>query len=118
MKLLKVQNASRHVELGWKIRRAASWTERAVGLLSTPALRAGDGLWISPCKSIHTFFMRYPIDVLFLDDGGRVLYQKTFQPWRISGWHAKSHGVLELASGTLNRTGTRVGDRIEFKELQ
>jgi uncharacterized membrane protein (UPF0127 family) len=117
MKYLAVQNASRRVDLGRKIRVAHSLLDRAAGLLATPALLDDEGLWISPCKSIHTFFMRYPIDVLFLDAEGLVISQNTYRPWRISAWHAKSKGVLELAAGTLNRTGTQKGDRIEMKGL-
>ncbi len=115
MRYVTVRNATRHRELGRKIRVAGSLIERAIGLLSTPALGAGEGMYLRPCQSVHTFFMRYPIDVLFLDAQGAVLSQDTFSPWRVSGWHGKSRGVLELAAGTLARTGTQVGDRIEFE---
>lgn len=117
MKYLKVRNVSRRVDLGQKVRVATTFLDRAVGLLSTNSLGTGEGLWISPCKSIHTFFMRYPIDVLFLDAKGTVLNKRTLRPWRISGWHAKSEGVLELAAGAVRRSGTQEGDRIEMKEL-
>jgi uncharacterized membrane protein (UPF0127 family) len=117
MKVVKAHNISRRMELGDKIRVASSLLDRAIGLLGTPSLSAGQGLWISPCKSIHTFFMRYPIDVLFLDADGKVLDQGTFQPWRVSAWQTKSHGVLELGAGVLVRTGTQVGDHIEMKDL-
>jgi len=59
--------------------------------------------------------MRYPIDILFLDSGGQVLYQETLRPWRMTGWQARSRGVLEFMQGTLARTGTRVGDHIELE---
>jgi|SRR6266700_3614330 len=117
MQYLTVRNATRHVELGRKVRFAASLIDRAIGLLLTPDLRAGEGMYLSPCKSVHTFFMRYPIDVLFLDSEGTVLKQHTLRPWRISGWQAQCRGVLELMDGTLSRTGTQVGDRIEFEGL-
>jgi uncharacterized membrane protein (UPF0127 family) len=117
MKFAIARNVTRRVDLGKKIRTATSLVDRAIGLLATPSLSQGEGLWISPCKSIHTFFMRYPIDVLFLDAEGHVIHQKTFHPWRISSWEMKSRGVLELAAGTIRRTGTQLGDRIEFKDL-
>ena len=117
MKYLTVRNATRHVELGRKVRSAASLIDRAIGLLLTPSLRAGEGMYLSPCKSVHTFFMRYPIDVLFLDSEGAILHQDTLRPWRVSGWQAQSRGVLEFMEGTLSRTGTRVGDRIELEGL-
>jgi uncharacterized membrane protein (UPF0127 family) len=117
MKYFGVRNVTRRTDLGRKVRIASSFLDRVIGLLATSSLGSEEGLWISPCKSIHTFFMRYPIDVLFLDAKGIVVNQSTVQPWRISGWHAKSRGVLELSAGTLKRTGTRVGDHIEMKEL-
>ena len=117
MQYIRVRNVTRNVELGPKVRVAKSILERAIGLLATPSLAAGEGLWISPCKSIHTFFMKYPIDAIFLDAEGRILDQKTFRPWRLSGWCAKSKGVLEFSAGTTARTGTRVGDQIEMKDL-
>jgi len=99
------------------VRVAESLMERAVGLLSTPRLANSEGMYLSPCKSIHTFFMRYPIDVLFLDAKGMVLAQNTYAPWRVSGWHARSQGTLEFNAGTLARTGTKIGDQIEMKDL-
>ena len=117
MRYITVRNATRNVELGRRIRVINTLLDRAIGLLATRSLGAGEGVYLSPCTSIHTFFMRYPIDVLFLDAQGAVLSEGTFQPWRISGWHAQSKGTLELAAGTLKRTGTEVGDHIEMKDL-
>ena len=117
MKYLTVRNATRNVELGRKVRFAASLLDRAIGLLLTAHLDNGEGMYLSPCKSVHTFFMRYPIDVLFLDAEGTVLSQESMRPWRVSGWQWKCRGVLELIEGTLARTGTRVGDRITFEGL-
>jgi uncharacterized membrane protein (UPF0127 family) len=107
-------NVTRGIELGQKVRVASTFFDRTMGLLGTASLAAGEGLWLSPCKSIHTFFMRYPIDVLFLDRDGKVLHQKTYAPWKLSGWFSKSRGVLELAAGSLSQS--RVGDRIEMVE--
>ena len=58
--------------------------------------------------------MRFPIDILFIDGEGMVLAAKTLAPWRVSRWICKSRGVLELPAGTLDRTRTQTGDRIEF----
>src|ERR1039457_2265436 len=118
MRSVKVRNVTRDVDLGQSVRVAASFVERGVGLLFTPVLKPGEGLWISPCASIHTFFMRYPIDVLFLDSEGIVLRKQTLEPWRFSGWHYKSRGVMELRAGVLHETGTQPGDRIEMKDVQ
>jgi len=117
MMYLTVRNVTRNVELGRKVRLAASLMDRTIGLLMTARLSAGEGMYLSPCKSIHTFFMRYPIDTLFLDANGTVIRQGTLRPWRMSGWQAQCRGVLELMEGTLSRTGTRVGDRITLEGL-
>ncbi len=87
-----------------------------MGLLTTSSLLADQGLWLSPCQSIHTFFMRYPIDVVFLDAQGTVLKGKTYPAWRLSSWVGRSRGALELAAGTLTRTGTQVGDVVTLEE--
>lgn len=115
VKYLKAVNVPRRTELGRRIRVASSFIDRAVGLLATDRLPPGGGLWIASCRSVHTFFMRYPIDVLFLGAHGVVIDGQTLRPWRISRWHLRSRGVLELAAGTIHRTRTRPGDRIEMK---
>jgi uncharacterized protein len=116
VKYLRVQNVTRGVELGQRVQVASSLLDRAVGLLLTPSLKPGEGLWISPCKSIHTFFMRYPIDVLFIDQDGKILYQKTYTAWKASGWHARSQGALELSAGTIDRSRSQIGDQITMKD--
>ena len=118
MTYIRVRNKTRNVDLGQKIWIANSLRDRAVGLLSTNALGSGEGLLLSPCKSIHTFFMRFPIDVLFLDPQGIVLAQKTYKPWRLSGWYRKADGVLELSAGTIERTKTQLGDRLDLMDLK
>lgn len=114
MRVITVRNITRQVDLGNKIQIATSLYERAVGLLFTDKLKAGEGLYISPCRSIHTFFMRYPIDVLFVDSHGKVLSQRSYHPWSVSGVHLKSQAALELPHGILARSRTRVGDHIEI----
>jgi uncharacterized protein len=117
MRVLTARNLTRQMDLGRHIRLASSLKDRTIGLLSTPRLAEGEGMYLTPCRSIHTFFMRYAIDVLFIDADGKVLGQETFRPWRLSPCYLKSRGVLELAEGTLAKTGTRIGDLIEMKDL-
>lgn len=112
---LAVRNITRDIKLG-RVRVARSLKDRLVGLLFTPELSPGSGLWIIPCHSVHTFFMRYAIDVLLLDAQGVVLAQRAMKPWQVSPWRMKAHSVLELAAGSLASSGTRVGDRIELRE--
>jgi uncharacterized membrane protein (UPF0127 family) len=85
-------------------------------LLGKDGLAPGEGLWISPCGSIHSFGMRFDIDALFLDRNLKVVgrYER-FRRNRISRVYWNARGVLELPAGTIERTGTEVGDEIQFK---
>jgi len=73
-----------------------------------------EGLWIVPCPMIHTFFMKFAIDVVFLDrELSAVRVLENLRPWRLSPWVWRAHSVLELAGGTL-RGGVQAGDRLEI----
>jgi len=113
--MLVATNVSRGHVLADRVRSADSFGSRLVGLLGTRGLAEGEGLWLSPCSSVHTFFMRYAIDVLFLGRDGVLLHGLSLRPWRMSRVIWKSHGVLELPFGALSRTNTRPGDRIDLK---
>ena len=68
-----------------------------------------------PCPTIHTFFMKFPIDALFLDDGLRVrLVIENLKPWRLSPWVLSARSVLELKGGTLQGR-VRAGDLLELR---
>jgi uncharacterized membrane protein (UPF0127 family) len=89
--------------------RADSFLSRLGGLLVRPALRADEALYLAPCASIHTFFMRYAIDVAFVDREGRVLkLVPRIKPFRAAScWGA--HGAVEFAAGEANRHGIQEG---------
>jgi uncharacterized membrane protein (UPF0127 family) len=77
--------------------------------------RAGDALWIVPSHGVHTFAMRFPIDVVYLDAGKTVVYVRSnLKPWRIAPVHMKAASVLELPSRILEATGTVLGDQLEI----
>lgn len=86
------------------------------GLLGRESMEPSEGLWIVPCPMIHTFFMKFPIDVLFLTKGlkvARVL--ENLKPWRLSPWVLSARSVLELPGGSL-KGSVKIGDEIEFRE--
>jgi uncharacterized membrane protein (UPF0127 family) len=84
---------------------------RLKGLLGRSALPPGEGILIRPAASIHTCFMRFAIDVVFLDRNGIVLRTvQRLRPWRAAG-QRRARAVLELAAGECARRGVRVGDR-------
>ena len=112
---LRVWNATRQCEVASRVEVAASARARRKGLLGRGALMAGDGLWLVPCESIHTFFMRFPIDVLFLDKDGRAIRAiPRLVPWRATRVYLSARSVLELWAGAIDETGTQAGDIVDF----
>ena len=91
------------------IYRADGFMSRLLGLLARRALQADEALYLAPCASVHTFFMRYSIDVAFIDREGRVLKLVShLKPFRAAScWSA--HGAVELAAGGAARHGITKG---------
>src|SRR6186997_815580 len=86
---------------------------RAVGLLSRDGLNPGEALWIVPSRGVHTWGMRFTIDVLALDDAGKVIdCVSNLRPWRVRLPRRGTAGVLELPAGTLAASHTSLGDQI------
>jgi uncharacterized membrane protein (UPF0127 family) len=109
-----VRNLTKSTEVVTDLEVAGSGPKRSKGLLGRTGLAAGAGLWIVPCEAVHTFFMQFPIDLVYLDKKYRVKKVRDSVPaWRISGC-LTAHSVLELPAGTAQRTKTRPGDQIEF----
>ena len=113
--MLTARNTTRSSLLGSRIRVADTFLSRIRGLLFTDGLGEGAGMWIHPCNSIHSIGMRFEFDALFLGPDRKVvgLYEG-FRRNRISRVHWNARGVLELPPGTIERTGTEVGDEIDF----
>ena len=88
---------------------------RLVGLLSHKTLESGHSLLIEPCNQVHTLFMQFPIDVVFLNKENSVVAISELVPWRISRVHLKARKVLELPLGTCRSVSLNVGDRLEFR---
>jgi uncharacterized membrane protein (UPF0127 family) len=108
-------NATRNAPVATKVEKADTPASRSKGLLGRESLPADEGLWIVPCPMIHTFFMKFPIDVLFLDADLTVRrVMEDLRPWRLSPWVLSARSVLELKGGTL-KGSVRVGDRIEMR---
>jgi len=85
---------------------------RKRGLLGRDGLDAGAALIIAPSNAVHTFFMRFPIDLIYTDRNGRVLkIREAVGPWRLSGC-LRGFAVVEMAAGSAAQAGLRVGDRL------
>lgn len=96
---------------------AISMLERMRGLLARPALRNSEAMLLRPCNMIHTFGMRYPIDVLFLRRDGLVLKIAEAVVPRRTRSHLRAHGVLELAAGEARRCGIVLGAVLPIHSL-
>lgn len=119
MLVCEVANRTKGTLLANRCLIAVTAFERMKGLLGTSELEDGCGMLIVPCNSIHTFFMRYPIDTAFLNDDLRIVYvTHSLPPWRVCiPIGVKARMALELPSGKLTRTNTTVGDELEIKLL-
>lgn len=96
-----------------KMMVASQLFDRMKGLMFSLELPACDGFLIAPCNSIHTFFMLYSLDIVFLDKNFKVvkvIYD--LAPWRVTWLYFKAHQVLEMKAGTL-RKGIKTGDKLE-----
>ena len=112
---LIAQNATTGTQLACRVAVAATRATRRTGLLKHASLPEGEALWIVPCHGVHTFRMRFDIDVIALDANGIVVDRVAgLRPWRIRLPRKGTAGVLELPAGCLDRTGTAIGHRIEF----
>jgi uncharacterized membrane protein (UPF0127 family) len=93
---------------------ADSSSTRSKGLLGRKQLLAGEGLWIYPCEAVHTFWMQFSIDLIYLDRKKSIRkLVRDLPPWRFSGC-LTAQSVLELPAGTIRETQTQPGDTLEF----
>jgi uncharacterized protein len=100
--------------IGTRIAVANTCLARLIGLLGRKGLEPNSGLWIQPSSGVHTFGMRFPIDVVALDRKLCVcaVWPK-LRPWRISGVSWRIHSVIELPAGSIERARIQRGDQLE-----
>jgi uncharacterized membrane protein (UPF0127 family) len=97
---------------GMRVALARRFLPRLVGLLGRRGLADDEALLLAPCNNIHTFFMRFRIDVVFLDqDGAVLLIVPALRPWRVAAAR-RAYACLELAAGGAKRFDLRVGQRL------
>jgi uncharacterized protein len=110
----QVLNLTRGTSLATRLEKAHTAASRQKGLLGRDGLLPGGGLWITPCESVHTFFMRFPIDLVYLDRKLKVKkVRHSVGAWRMSACFT-AHSVLELPAGTALATHTQRGDIVEI----
>jgi uncharacterized protein len=110
-------NRTREAYLATQLRIAETHWSRFRGLMCADAssFSAGRGLWLVPSRGVHTFAMRFPIDVLYLDRDKTVVHlEQNLKPWRMAPVRMNAISILELPENTLGSTRTAVGDVIEI----
>jgi uncharacterized membrane protein (UPF0127 family) len=106
----------------FRLRTADSWLARLRGLIGQPGVEAGEGLYLPGTNGVHMFFMRFPIDCLFVGaprpDGARpiVAVKSNLAPWRgIVWWVRGARGAIEVAAGAATASGLRPGDYVRLE---
>lgn len=111
---LHVLNRTRGTELATNLEVADRDAKRAKGLLGRKGLAPGGGMWILPCEAVHTFWMQFPIDLVYLDRKHRIQkVRSNVPPWRFSAC-LSAHSVVELPVGVIHETQSQPGDVLEF----
>lgn len=109
----EVINNTRRTVVATDTRKADTYCKRLIGLMGKPSIPKGFGLWITPCQDIHSFFMRFEFDAIFLNKEGKVLHlMERMKPWRISKFVKGGKVVLELPAGAITESGTQLGDEL------
>jgi len=110
-------NRTRQAYLATRLSVADTHWTRLRGLMGTQAANfsAGQGLWIVPCRGVHTLAMNFPIDVIYLDANKFIVHvEKDLKPWRMAKVSLRAASVIELPSNTLEASGSMIGDEIKI----
>lgn len=108
---MKIINKTKDIVIAQEALLASTPWKRVKGLLGEKELKSGQALILKPCNSVHTFFMRFPIDVLFVDKNNRVIKAiPSLRPFRLTSVYFKADFVVELPAGTLQVTHTAETD--------
>jgi uncharacterized membrane protein (UPF0127 family) len=115
MEHIRIVNLTRETLLGNRIELADSWWGRSRGFLGRAQPRKGEGILFVPCNAVHTYGMKFDLDLVFVGSAGGVLaVVEQLEPWRRSGRVRGSRYVLEVPAGTIRATGTAVGDTFSW----
>ena len=113
--MMKAVNRQTGKVLATDVRVADNLFTRMKGLLGKKELPQGQALWIKPCFSVHTFFMKFAIDVIFLNKKNQIIASvSNLSPNRMTRLYPQSFSVLELPPGTIVAMNSEIGDIIEI----
>ena len=112
---MQIINKSKEILIAQRGKLANTFFTRMMGLLNRDSIDPDEALIIIPCKSIHMFFMRFPIDVVFVDKELKVVGMvENIQPFRLSPTYRKAGFAIELAVGSVQRLQIQIGDSIQI----
>jgi len=112
-----LHNLDRNTVVAEEVEVAAGFRRRFLGLMGRQRLPRGRALWLVPCNSVHTLFMRFALDLIFCDGDLRVVaVRRDVRPWRPVPPVRGAASVFELAAGSPAVSGTRPGDRLELRQ--
>lgn len=115
---LVIRNLTKQSLLAGRALWANTSATRRTGLLKHDSLPEGEGLLITPCEGVHTFGMKFPIDVIFLSKKRVVLKIRPDMGKRRISFCLRAHSVLELPAGMARKSGTEVGDQLEIEKVE
>jgi hypothetical protein len=111
MRTVCVFNRNRESFVGLRVVPADTWRMRLKGLLGNVGMRREDGVWLMPSRGIHTFGMRFPVDLIYLNSANRVIHLvERLRPFRISPIRRKCASILEMRTRAIASSNTHVGD--------
>lgn len=111
-----VRNSDRGTTLGTRVRIASSFVDRGLGLMMRAGIRDGGGIFITHSASIHSFFMRFRFDAVFVDKENRVTrIVPSMRQWWVAFGGRGAKDVIELPAGTAAATGTQPGDLLTYE---
>ncbi|MEM0951168.1 MAG: DUF192 domain-containing protein [Cyanobacteria bacterium P01_H01_bin.74] len=115
---VQVTNKNKKTRVAGHVVYAKTFLTRLFGLMGKPYLEENTGLLITPCKEVHSLFMRFSLDVVFLDKENKVVHLKsTMKPWRVSRYVASARSVLELNAGSIQASQIEIGDELAIEHV-
>lgn len=115
MTVIRIVNRSRGTLLGNRIVLVESWTGRLRGYLGRREPQPGEGMLLVPCNAVHMFGLKFPLDLIFLNQSGDVVETiEDLRPWKRTSRIEDARSALEIPGGTIQSSHTRVGDRLAW----
>lgn len=114
---MEIYNQRTNQLISSNVEMANTYFKRLKGLMFKRSIPSDFSLIITPCNSIHMFFMRFPLDILFVNKENQVVgVSSRIKPWRLSKIYFKAHYVIEMNAGTIERLNISKGDILFIKE--